>query len=298
MDFRLLVFKCVAEQLSFTKAANELSISQPAISKHISELEATYKVVLFDRQGGKISLTREGDIFLKHVRIILECYDNLTADMSLLSGNLSGEIRIGASTTISQYLLPPLLADFITKFPSMKISIESGNSAQIEEMIEEHKIDLGMVEGERKKHNLKYSFYAKDELVLITSNENKCNDTLTLDDIKSIPLILRENGSGTLDVVCKNLEKFGLDIKDFNVILNIGSTEGIKRFLERDKSCFGIVSVISVIDEIKNGKLKIIDIEGVDVTREFSFVVRHGGMAERVDKFISFANHWVSNNIP
>lgn len=297
MDFRLLVFKSVAEHLSFTKAANELSISQPAISKHIAELESSYKIVLFDRQGGKISLTHEGNIFLKHVRIILGCYDNLAADMSMLSGNFSGEIRIGASTTISQYLLPPLLADFITKFPTIKITLNSANSLQIEEMIEEHKIDLGMVEGDKKRHNLKYSFFAKDELVLVTSNENKCPDTLSLEQLKSIPLILRENGSGTLDVIERALLDFNLDIKDFNVILNIGSTEGIKRFLERDKSCFGIVSVISVINEIKANKLKIVDIDNIDINREFSFVCRHGGTAERVDKFINFANKWLVNNI-
>ena len=121
----------------------------------------------------------------------------------MLSCKLSGEIRNRASTTSTQYLLPQLIADFITTLPSIKISIASGNSTQIEEMIEEHKIDIGMVEGENKKHNLKYTFYAKDELVLVTSSDNKCPDTLTINDIKSIPLILRENGSGTLDIVYK-----------------------------------------------------------------------------------------------
>ncbi len=297
MDFRLLVFKSVAENLSFTKAANELSISQPAISKHIAELESSYKVVLFDRQGGKISLTHEGDVFLKHVRKILGCYDDLQADISMISGNFAGEIKLGASTTISQYLLPPLLADFIKKFPSIKITLSSANSLHIEDMIDAHEIDLGMVEGDKKRHNLKYSFFSKDELVLVTSSDNKCNDSITLEELKSLPLILREAGSGTLEVIEKNLSDVGYDIRDYNVILNIGSTEGIKRFLERDKNCFGIVSVISVINEIKNNKIKIVDIEEVDINREFSFVSRHGGTSERVDKFINFANTWLRNNM-
>ena len=93
------------------------------------------------------------------------------------------------------------------------------------------------------------------------------------------------------------LSDIGCNVNDFNIILNIGSTEGIKRFLERVKNCFGIVSVISVINEIKSNKIKIIDIEGLDINREFSFVSRHGGTSERVDKFINFANNWLKNDM-
>ncbi len=312
MDFRLKVFKSVAENLSFTKAAKELYISQPAISKHINELEQLYKVMLFERKGGKITLTHEGDVFLRHVRHILDSYGELAYDMELMSGSFSGEIKIGASTTIAQYLISPLLANFISRFPNIKVVLETGNSNQIETMLEEHKIDLGLVEGGTKRANLRYSKFAKDELVLVTSWNNRgkesayiCRDAALKDGVDpksvllldSIPLVLRESGSGTLDVIEKELIKNNLKLSNLNVLLHIGSTEGIKQFLQANKSSYAIISIISLLNELKSNKLKIIDLYGGDIEREFSFVTRQGGNQERIDKFINFANYWYASNI-
>lgn len=312
MDFRLRVFKSVAENLSFTKAAKELYISQPAISKHINELEQLYKVMLFERKGGKITLTHEGDVFLRHVRAILDSYGELAYDMELMSGSFSGEIKIGASTTIAQYLISPLLANFISRFPNIKVVLETGNSNLIENMLEEQKIDVGLVEGGTRRTNLRYSRFAKDELVLVTSSSNRCKesayfcedsalrdginpkDVLLLD---SIPLILRESGSGTLDVIERELAKNSLRLQDLNVLLHIGSTEGIKQFLQSNKSSYAILSVISLLNELKSNQLKIVDLYGGDIEREFSFVTRQGGNHERVEKFINFANYWYSSNM-
>ena len=115
-DFRLKVFQSVAKNLSFTKASQELFVSQPAITKHIQELEAYYQTRLFDRQGSKISLTKSGELLLKHSEKILDDYKQLEYEMHLLHNEYIGELKLGASTTIAQYVLPPLLADFIAKF--------------------------------------------------------------------------------------------------------------------------------------------------------------------------------------
>ncbi|MEF9931442.1 MAG: LysR substrate-binding domain-containing protein [Bacteroidales bacterium] len=289
MDFRLRVFVAVAKYLSFTKAAKELFISQPAISKHISELESLYKVELFERQSGKIILTHEGEIFLNHALAILERYDAMAFDMQLLSGNFSGEIKIGASTTIAQYLISPLLANFITRFPSVKITLVTGNSLQIENALMEHKIDVGLVEGDKKKSNLKYTNFAKDELVLVTSVHNKCMDSIPISFLTSIPLVLREMGSGTLEVIEEALAPYDIKFNNLNVLLQIGSTEGIKQFLETATSSYAIVSIISILKELKQNVLKIIDIKELDIKREFCFVCRQGANNERVEKFINFA---------
>ena len=140
MDFRLKVFHSVATNLSFTKASKELFISQPAISKHIHELEVQYKTPLFDRVGSHIGLTHAGELLLSHTKQLLAAYRQMDFEMNLLTDNFAGELRLGASTTISQYVLPPVLASFIKKFPEIKVSLLNGNSRDIEQALREGKI--------------------------------------------------------------------------------------------------------------------------------------------------------------
>lgn len=296
MDFRLNVFVEVARHLSFTKAARELFISQPAITKHIQELENIYKVQLFNRIGGKISLTPQGEIFLKHANEILAQYKLLANEMELVTEQFSGELKIGASTTIAQYLIAPLLADFIVRFPQVKVSLFTGNSEQIEDALENKKIDIGLVEGNRRSNHLKYSPLAKDELVLVTSSQNPIGESVAVTDIATLPLVLREVGSGTLEVIEKALLENGIKLSDLNILLHIGTTEGIKNFLKTSKNSYAIVSIISVLEELKNNDLKIVDIVGMEMLREFVFVTMQGGQNTRLERFMSFAAKWYSNS--
>lgn len=296
MDFRLNVFVEVARHLSFTKAARELFISQPAITKHIQELENIYKVQLFNRIGGKISLTPQGEIFLKHANEILAQYKLLANEMELVTEQFSGELKIGASTTIAQYLIAPLLADFIVRFPQVKVSLFTGNSEQIEDALENKKIDIGLVEGSRRSNHLKYSPLAKDELVLVTSSQNPIGESVAVTDIATLPLVLREVGSGTLEVIEKALLENGIKLSDLNILLHIGTTEGIKNFLKTSKNSYAIVSIISVLEELKNNDLKIVDIVGMEMLREFVFVTMQGGQNTKLERFMSFAAKWYSNS--
>lgn len=289
MDFRLKVFVEVAKHLNFTRAAKELFISQPAITKHIQELESMYKVPLFERSGGKIALTHQGSIFLKHANEILGDYKVLENEMELLSGHFSGELKIGASTTIAQYLIAPLIAGFIKRFPRVKCTLFTGNSEQVENALETHIIDLGLVEGSKRKQNLKYTHFAKDELVLVTGSKTSSADNIPVAQMKALPLVLREGGSGTLEVIEKTLQEYGIKLQDLNILLQIGCTEGIKRFLASMEGSYAVVSVISVIDELKQNILKVVDIEETEFVREFAFVTRQGEYDERVMKFMSFA---------
>ena len=163
-DFRLRVFSSVAKNLSFTKASQELFISQPAITKHIQELETMYQTRLFERMGNKILLTDAGRLLLEHCEKILEDYGRLEYEMNLLRNEHTGELRLGASTTIAQYVLPPLLARFIEKFPQVSLSLFSGNSSEVEKALQEHRIDLALVEGNTRQPNLKYTPFLQDEL--------------------------------------------------------------------------------------------------------------------------------------
>ncbi len=233
---------------------------------------------------------------MKHANEILAQYKLLANEMELVTEQFSGELKIGASTTIAQYLIAPLLADFIVRFPQVKVSLFTGNSEQIEDALENKKIDIGLVEGSRRSNHLKYSPLAKDELVLVTSSQNPIGESVAVTDIATLPLVLREVGSGTLEVIEKALLENGIKLSDLNILLHIGTTEGIKNFLKTSKNSYAIVSIISVLEELKNNDLKIVDIVGMEMLREFVFVTMQGGQNTRLERFMSFAAKWYSNS--
>ena len=293
MDFRLKVFLSVAKNLSFTKASQELFVSQPAITKHIQELETVYQTRLFERLGNKISLTPSGKLLLEHSEQILHEYKRLDYEMHLLHNECSGELRLGASTTISQYVLPPILARFIEKFPQISLSLLNGNSREVENALQEHRIDLGLVEGNIRLSNLKYTSFLNDELVAVVHTRSKLAklDELTVAEFCKTPLVLRERGSGTLDVLESSLQAHNIKLSDLNVQMYLGSTESIKLFLEHT-NCMGIVSVRSIARELVAGHYKIIDIVGLEMEREFLFVGLQGQESGLTQLFAQFASHY------
>ena len=290
-DFRLKVFQSVAKNLSFTKASQELFVSQPAITKHIQELETYYQARLFDRQGSKISLTKAGELLLKHSEKILDDYKQLEYEMHLLHNEYIGELKLGASTT-AQYVLPPLLANFIAKFPQINLSLINGNSRGVEAALQEHRIDLGLVEGIFRLPNLKYTPFLKDELVAVVHTQSKLavTDEITPEDLLNIPLVLRERGSGTLDVFERALLQHNLKLSSLNVLMYLGSTESIKLFLEHT-DCMGIVSIRSVHKELVAGNLRVVEIKGMPMLREFNFVQLQGQEGGLSQVFMRFAGH-------
>lgn len=291
-NFRLKVFCCVAKNLSYTKAAQELDITQPAITKHIHELETQYKVRLFERMGNKIILTHAGEVFLNHSIDILHEYSRLDFDMNILHGGHSGNLRIGASTTIAQYVLPTILAKFTSKFPDIKISLVSGNSDEIEKELLNHHIDLGLIEGNKRLPNLKYTHFMDDELVAITSTKSRYAhlDELSKEDLLTIPLVLRENGSGTLSVLNTALERIGLKISLLNVLMQLGSSESIKLFLE-NADVASVISFRCVTKELLSGTFKIIELPELEMKRDFCFMQLQGDEEGLPSLFMQFAIH-------
>lgn len=291
-DFRLRVFLSVAKHLSFTKAAKELFISQPAISKHIQELESEYKTTLFERKGNSITLTVAGKLMVKHAEELRVQYQQLEYEMHHLNGDFVGELKIGASTTIAQYVLPPILAKYLENYPRIKLSLFSGNSREIEEALESHRIDIGLIEGNSRKSNLKYTPFLQDELIVIARPNKRCNiEQITLDELSKVPLILREQGSGTLDVIEHAFISAGVKLKKLDVPLYLGSTESIKLFVQNSDS-MGIVSVRAIQNELALNKLQQITIDGINMHREFCFVSLHGEVPQLVHKFILFASRY------
>ena len=267
-------------------------ISQPAITKHIQELESTYQTRLFDRQGSKICLTESGKLLLEHCERILEDYKRLEYEMHLLHNEYKGGLKLGASSTISQYVLPPLLASFIKKFPHISLSLTNGNTREIETALQEHNIDLGLVEGVFRLPNLKYTTFLEDELVAVirTGSKLPVGDEITPEELLNLPLVLRERGSGTLDVFERALLQHNIKLASLQVLIYLGSTESIKLFLEHT-DCLGIVSVRSITRELYSGQLRVVEIKGMPMLRDFSFAQPQGQDSGLAQVFMQFAMH-------
>lgn len=291
MDFRLKAFVSVARNLNFTKAAKELNISQPAVSKHIQELESVYGIQLFERMGSKIALTTAGTAFLRHADSIIESYRSLKLEMNLMAGTFSGTLRVGASTTIAQYVLPQIIARFIVRFPDIRLTLLNGNSEQIEHALNKHDIDIGLVEGSSRHQGLRYAHFAKDELVMVTGVQNRIADEISVEELARLPLVLREAGSGTLEVIERALAIHDLRLSQMNIMLQLGSTESIKSFLLNCPSACAIISIAALTRELTENKLKVVEVDDLRLEREFAFVTAMGQQNDIVDKFMQFINN-------
>ena len=287
MDFRLKVFYTVANRLSFTKAATELFITQPAVSKHIQELEEQYKIKLFDRNGSKISLTTGGEILLKHTQNVFEIYREIDFDMSTLINERQGLLRLGASTTISQYIIPPILARFHQKLQDVKVNLLNGNTEQIEKALLNKEIEIGIVEGQSKNQSIRYTEFLKDELVLVCNSKNTLvnQSEVSQEDLKTMRFLMREQGSGTLEVIEYALKPFEIKLSQLNIEMQLGSTESIKSYLI-NSDCVAFISIHAIEKELKNKELTILDVKDLIIERYFYIITLQGKTDSLSELFI------------
>ncbi|MGL5235591.1 MAG: LysR family transcriptional regulator [Empedobacter falsenii] len=292
-DFRLKVFDTVAKRLNFTKAANELNITQPAVTKHIKEIELNLNIKLFERNGTKIKLTKAGEILLKYTEEIFSVYQKMEFEIGQLQEKQKGILRLGSSTTIAQYVLPPILAEFRKRFPEIQLSLMIQNSERIEELLGNHKIDVGLIEAQIKNRTFHYFPFMKDEIVLVSRQNHSIStkNNIKLDDLKNIPLVFREPGSGTLETIDLALKSKNIKLNELNIEIQLGSTESIKSYvLHSDALAF--LSIQSILQELKNQTLTIIDIKNLVIERNFNFIIPEGDQSKLVNLFINFCNRY------
>lgn len=289
-DFRLKVFQSVAWNLSFTKAARELNISQPAITRHVKELESAFKTKLFDRTGNKIVLTSAGRTLLHECDMLLQGYERLNYRMNMLNDRRVGHVRIGASLTIAQYILPELLACFCNEYPDISVELIMHNTLEIEEMLLAQKINIALVEGVSRKPELKYYPFLKDEIVAVTHPSTfRDEGALAIDRIREMNLVLREHTSGTTQFVLEALKRVGIGYRDLKVKMHMGSTEGIKSFVEHSDTV-GLLSIYSVRRELLDGELRVVEFENFVIDRDFCIVLNQGDSSEINRLFVNFIN--------
>lgn len=296
-NFRLKVFRAVADALSFRKAGEMLHLSQPAVSQQVRALEEELGVRLFDRGGGdrhgnQISLTEAGRILLDFAKrsavILLEAERAL----AVLNREVAGELKLGASTTVAQYLLPRILGAFMKQYPQVHISMISGNTEHIVEAVAEGTVALGIIEGPALRRDLKTETMAPDELVLIVSPIHEWahrKTAISINELTTVPLLMRERGSGSRRVVERALKTAGLPQRQLRIVMELDSTEAIISGVEAGLGV-GFVSRWAVAKALRLGTVKVIKVAGLRIVREFRFIWPSGGdLAGTVESFHRFA---------
>jgi DNA-binding transcriptional LysR family regulator len=278
IDYRYEVFLAVASNNSFSKAAQDLFVSQPSVSKHIKLLEAQIGIALFQRNGNSISLTLSGKKLFKNLQKAKLIQRDIISDFTDTKNNLEvkGELKIGASTTVSLYVFPKILAAFHKSFPNSKILLINRNSENILKALLQHDVDLACIEINPGINSISSSFFMEDEIIAVCSKKSPYKrEILDKTTLLKFPLVLREIGSGTLAALSDSLKTWGVKLGDLNIIARLGGTEALKNYLLEGEA-IGFLSKIAVKKEIEKGDLVEIKMPGLVIRRKFYFINRKG----------------------
>src|ERR1700744_2917593 len=276
ISFSHRVFMEVAANLSFSKAAQVLFVTQPAISKHIKALEDQYKVPLFERKGNSILLTEAGKKLNEYLLQATEIERKAEYDLSVLSNvtQAAGHLRLGASTTIALYILPSILSGYQQQYPNVHVQLLNRNSEYVLNALLNHEVDIGIIEVDNKLTTVSYKTFMSDEVIPVCSAKSPlAGKSLTLKQLAKTPLALRERGSGTLNALLRSLAALHIKPGDLSVKIRLGGTEALKNFLLADQ-CLGFMPRPSIIRELKESDLVEVPIDGLKITRDFFFIRR------------------------
>jgi DNA-binding transcriptional LysR family regulator len=255
-DRRLQVFHAVAKQMSFTKAAETLFMTQPAVTFQIKQLEEHFNTRLFERGHGRIALTPAGEVVLEYAERILSLSAELDTRLREMTGRLSGPLLIGASTTIAEFLLPPVLGEFKSLHPDVQARLIVGNSETIESRVAEHTLDLGLIEAPSHLPALQTEVCCEDELQVIVAPRHPLArlKSVTPKQLVPYPYVSRESGSGTREFTDLYFRKAGIQPNELNVVMELGSPEALKGVVGTGLG-YAIVSRVTVERESRLGDL-------------------------------------------
>lgn len=282
MDIRRLeAFRKVYELGSFSKAGQDLFLSQPTISAHVLSLEQELGTQLFDRLGRTILPTQAGNILYRHVLQVFSAIESASAEISLLQQRVAGEIFIGGSTIPATYLLPQRLAEFTRRYPEVRVRLTVGDSQEIITAVQEGALSLGVVGDNVSDPDLVFTTLLEDELVVAASTKlpgiqalmEKGAPTIPADQVREWPWVLREPGSGTRKALEKALAAIGLDIRFLNVAIEARSHEAVVQCALHGLGLC-VTSKLAVGPCLAKGDLVAVDVPGLVMQRSFS-VVRH-----------------------
>jgi len=293
-DHKLKVFCIVAETKSFSRASEIIRLTQPAVSLQIQALEEMYGTKLFNRSGCVITLTKAGEMLYKYAKEIISLYSAAEKEIGEFTGLTKGVISVGASSTIGNYILPYVVADFRRKYPKVGVHLHVGNTKNVVDYLNAGNIDIGLVEGEVRKQKLVVEKLIPDEMVLIMSPHHPWakRSVVSVMSLAKEPMIFREEGSGTRQMIEKYFSKHGISSQQLKIALIMGSTESIKGAVEEGLGV-SIVSRWAAKKESRFGILKTATFKEDKFVRDFSLVRRKAKEASHtVERFIDFLKNY------
>jgi len=270
---QLRIFASVFKNKSFSKASEELFLTQPTISDHIRALEEEFDCRLFDRLGRTIIPTKEAEVLYSHAVEIVGKVNTIKEVIGKFKKEIAGELIIGASTIPGTYLMPPMMAVFQKKYPSISFQILIADSRGIVGKVSKHELLLGIVGTRLDNEQINYLPFVEDELIVVSSPSFIMNSKITLKELIKFPMVLREEGSGTRREAEKILEGKGVSHDSIKVAGIFGSTDAVKQAVKAGLGV-SILSRFSVTDELKYKILKEIKLIDLQMKRKF-YIVTH-----------------------
>ena len=277
IEFRHLETFCrVADLKSFSKAADDLFLTQPTVSGHILSLEQSLSLRLFDRASREVRLTKSGEVFREYASKLLSLRKNMLNALSEFSRGIRGELSLGSSTIPGEYLLPKLIGDFKKNHPSFVISLKIGDTKEVIQYVLQDQVEFGVIGAKLNHPSLHYEKYEEDQIIVVAPSGHPLTrkKKVALDELLKEPWIIREEGSGTRIAVERALRRKGRTLKQFNVVIEMGSTSSVK---EGVKARLGLafISGRATEGEIRQGSFSRIDVEGWEPISRQIYIVSH-----------------------
>lgn len=263
------IFLEVALVGHLTKVAERMGLSQSAVSMSIKELESIIGYKLFDRINKKLVLNEKGRAFAEAISPLVSKLNDIEEEFKNDENN--GELLIGVSTTIADYLIPPIICQYMNSFPQVRVDLKVGNTRKIVEIIENGQADLGFVEGNVDSTAIKQEVVGLDELIIITGDKSlaMAQDEYYIDNLLEKQWILREEGSGTREVFLTHLGDLASQL---NLFMELGHPESIKNMLIQSGKCLSCLPRISVMKELERGDLYEVKIKNLKFERQFLLI--------------------------
>lgn len=267
----LKTFVTLVEVKNFTKTAEMLLMSQPSVSLHIKKLEEEFQTKLFLRSPKFLKVTLTGEILYDRAKQMITIYEQTRQDIQEHDRSIKGELKIGASFTIGEYILPSLLIDLQKDYPELELQVVIGNTEEIVQAVRLYKVDIGLIEGQTNEKELSVHPFMQDELFVVSSNDHELayKEEVEITDLHDQAWVTREVGSGTREYLNHVIRSNGLKIKS---ILTISSNQGIKETLIKNGVGLALLSQSVIERDVQNKILSIIQLKNESFNRTLSYV--------------------------
>jgi DNA-binding transcriptional LysR family regulator len=279
-NFRLKVFRAVARHRNFRMAAEDLLLTQPAVTQQIKALESELDTALFDRSGGPsgrtVTLTPAGAALLPFAERLAALSDEARQAVAVTTGSNAGQLSIAASQTIGQYLLPKLIAAFLSENPRVSITVLGGNTQAVLEAVTDRRADLGLIEGPAMRQDVRVEPFMQDHMVcVVPAGHEWADESVPLEHLQQANLVTRELGSGSRRIVEQAIERAGLNPRDLHIRMTFDSTGALLSAVEAGLGV-AFVSRWAVRSQLALGTLHIAHIQRLELSRMFSLATASG----------------------